>query len=71
ILKGENIDKVIKEGYGFKLKELEIEKIKKAAQEMKSDKDEDYKEQNTLEKTLTKPVNERSNTGWTSDSHVG
>ncbi|MBE9430360.1 alkaline phosphatase [Staphylococcus epidermidis] len=71
ILKDENIDKVIKEGYGFKLKEEEIEKIKEASQEMKSDKDEDYKEQNPLEKALTEPVNERSNTGWTSDSHVG
>lgn len=71
ILKDKNIDKVIKEGYGFKLKEEEIEKIKEAAQKMKSDKDEDYKEQNPLEKALTEPVNERSNTGWTSDSHVG
>ncbi|MEB7463565.1 hypothetical protein BU065_07360 [Staphylococcus succinus] len=30
-----------------------------------------YKKQNPLEKVLTEPMNERSNTGWTSDLHVG
>lgn len=71
VMAGKDVDAVIKDGYGFELTEKEQQKIKKAAEKVDTKKQDDYKVQSALEAALVEPVNKRSNTGWTTDKHVG
>lgn len=76
ITKGEDVTKVINDGYGFEVSEKQIQAIQKEADKLSQldeEKDgEKYEEQlSKLQDAIQKPINDKSNTGWTSTGHTG
>lgn len=79
IAEGKDVEKVIKNGYGFDVKSKQIDKIKDEADKLKDVKDkaknEDdpkiEKQQGKLQDAIQKPINDKSRTGWTTYGHTG
>lgn len=74
IAKGEDAEKVINEGYGFDVEASQIDKIKDEAEKLKklNEDDEAYEGQlQELQNAIQKPINDKSNTGWTTTGHTG
>ncbi|MDG0843554.1 alkaline phosphatase [Staphylococcus equorum] len=74
IAKGEDAEKVINEGYGFEVEASQIDKIKDEAEKLKklNEEDEAYEGQlQELQNAIQKPINDKSNTGWTTTGHTG
>lgn len=79
IAEGKDVEKVIKNGYGFDMKSKQIDKIKDEADKLKDVKDkaknEDdpkiEKQQGKLQDAIQKPINDKSRTGWTTYGHTG
>lgn len=74
IASGKDAAKVIKEGYGFDVKQSQIDKINEEAKKLKDldEDDEKYKDQlQKLQDAVQKPINDKSNTGWTTYGHTG
>lgn len=74
IADGKNPEKVINDGYGFKVSEDNMSDIKKAAEDMKGLKEDDSEYEDQLQKlqdAIQKPINDKSNTGWTTYGHTG
>ena len=79
IADGKDPEKVIKDGYGIDFPNKQLDKVKKAADELhklqkegKDDKDEKVVEQTTkLQNAIQKPINDESHTGWTTNGHTG
>ena len=74
IADGKNPEKVINDGYGFKVSEENMTDIKKAAKDMKGLKEDDSEYEDQLQKlqdAIQKPINDKSNTGWTTYGHTG
>lgn len=73
---GKSVEAVVNAGYGFKVSEEDIKKMKKEAKKLsgiKKEKDnEKYETQlQTLHEALQKPIDDKSLTGWTSTGHTG
>ncbi|KKI53158.1 MAG: alkaline phosphatase [Staphylococcus equorum] len=74
IAKGEDAEQVINEGYGFDVEAAQIDKIKDEAEKLKklNEDDEAYEGQlQELQNAIQKPINDKSNTGWTTTGHTG
>ncbi|MEJ7452125.1 alkaline phosphatase [Staphylococcus xylosus] len=74
IAEGKDPQKVIQDGYGFEVEQSQIDKVKDEATKLnKLDKDSDeYKEQmQKVQDAIQKPINDKSNTGWTTYGHTG
>ncbi|MEJ7477598.1 alkaline phosphatase, partial [Staphylococcus saprophyticus] len=74
IAEGKDPQKVIQDGYGFEVEQSQIDKVKDEATKLnKLDKDSDeYKEQmQKVQYAIQKPINDKSNTGWTTYGHTG
>ncbi|WP_192978669.1 alkaline phosphatase [Staphylococcus equorum] len=74
IAKGEDAEKVINEGYGFDVEASQIDKIKDEAEKLKklNEDDDAYEGQlQELQNAIQKPINDKSNTGWTTTGHTG
>ena len=74
IAEGKNPQKVIQDGYGFEVEQSQIDKVKDEATKLnKLDKESDeYKEQmQKVQDAIQKPINDKSNTGWTTYGHTG
>ncbi len=74
ISKGKNVEKVIKDGYGFEVSQDQIDKIKDEAKKLKDLKKDEKAYESQLQKVqdaVQKPINDKSNTGWTTNGHTG
>ena len=74
ISKGKNVEKVIKDGYGFEVSEDQMNKIKDEAKKLKDLKKDEKAYESQLQKVqdaVQKPINDKSNTGWTTNGHTG
>lgn len=79
IADGKDPEKVIKDGYGIDFPNKQLDKVKKAADDLhklqkegKDDKNEKVVEQTTkLQNAIQKPINDASHTGWTTNGHTG
>src|SRR5699024_5332166 len=74
IVEGQDPEKIIKEGYGFEIDSKQIDKVKKEAEKLKelNKEDEKYEKQlQALQYAVQKPINDKSNTGWTTNGHTG
>ena len=74
ISKGKNVEKVIKDGYGFEVSQDQIDKIKDEAKKLKDLKKDEKAYESQLQKVqdaVQKPINDKSHTGWTTNGHTG
>ncbi|WP_436854672.1 alkaline phosphatase [Staphylococcus caeli] len=74
IASGKDAAKVIKDGYGFEVKQDQIDKINEEATKVSKLDEEDkaYKDAyQKLQDAVQKPINDKSNTGWTTYGHTG
>ncbi|MGX0528987.1 alkaline phosphatase [Staphylococcus cohnii] len=74
ISKGKNVEKVIKDGYGFEVSQDQINKIKDEAKKLKDLKKDEKAYESQLQKVqdaVQKPINDESHTGWTTNGHTG
>lgn len=74
IADGKNPEKVINEGYGFDISKDNMLDIKEEAENMKGLKEDDSEYEDQLQKlqdAIQKPINDKSNTGWTTYGHTG
>ncbi|BGE81408.1 alkaline phosphatase [Staphylococcus petrasii] len=79
IVDGKGPEQVINEGYGIKVSEDDMKQIKENAKkvqdvkkEVKDEKDPKLAEATTnLQNAIQKPINDASNTGWTTNGHTG
>ncbi|ERF47968.1 alkaline phosphatase [Staphylococcus arlettae] len=74
IADGKNPEKVINEGYGFDISKDNMSDIKEEAENMKGLKEDDSEYEDQLQKlqdAIQKPINDKSNTGWTTYGHTG
>ncbi|EKU48496.1 alkaline phosphatase [Staphylococcus massiliensis] len=76
IIEGKDVEEVIQNGYGFDLDKEQMKAIKKEAKALsKLDEEKDgdkYGEQKQkLQDAIQKPINDKSNTGWTTYGHTG
>ncbi|ARJ50691.1 alkaline phosphatase [Staphylococcus lutrae] len=74
IVKGQNVEETIREGYGFKVPDKDIKAIQNEANQLKKlDKDSDaFKtQQQHLQDAIQAPINRQSHTGWTTYGHTG
>lgn len=74
INKGKNVEKVIKDGYGFEVSQDQINKIKDEAKKLKDLKKDEKAYESQLQKVqdaVQKPINDESHTGWTTNGHTG
>nr|WP_263313139.1 alkaline phosphatase [Mammaliicoccus sp. Marseille-Q6498] len=74
ISEGKDPATVIKDGYGFKVGDDTIQKVKKEADKLsKIDKEDDAydKQYQALQDAIQQPINDKSHTGWTTTGHTG
>src|SRR5699024_946641 len=74
ISKGKNVQKVLKDGYGFEVSEDQMNKIKDEAKKLKDLKKDEKAYESQLQKVqdaVQKSINDKSNTGWTTNGHTG